>query len=266
VFELKSLCLLLTNLLDYYKTQTIREFFTLFSNVDLPVLLLPNAWNSHPPQLGNPPNSFFFEEIELRLASVWLMVVPCSGSYLVFASFLAQETSSVSPCFILYSLRLTLVSLEWRLLLAVEQWLRGRTCNSIEEDRVVEVFVLKQGRRGGNCALSLGCLLLLHCLLSFLHPFSPLNRFHCLLGVDRLEGVIADGIELVEILSILLLDSNILFIINYNLKILILIVSLREIRGVLLSTRRLKGRFHLHDLGPVQTLEEGMVLNLIDVI
>lgn len=120
------------------------------------------------------------------------------------------------------------------------------------------------GGRSGQ-GLRLGLLLLLS-LLTFFHHFHALYGLHCLLGVDRLERVVADRIELVEFLGVLFAIAHIFLIIYYNLKILVLIVSLREVGRVLLLARWLKGHVHLHDIVPLQSVEEGVGLDFGDIL
>ena len=102
------------------------------------------------------------------------------------------------------------------------------------------------------------------CLLPFFHSFNAHHRLYCLFSIDTLQCVVAHDIELVEIFVVL--AFHVFLVIDNNLQVLVLVGGFGEIGSVLFTTRRLEGRFHLHDFVPFDTGEEGVVLDLFDIL
>ena len=102
------------------------------------------------------------------------------------------------------------------------------------------------------------------CLFSLSHPLSPLHSFCCFFGIDTLESFVTNSIKFVKFFDILLFN-DVLFVIEYNLKVLILLWSLGEILGVLITTYWFKGRLHFHNVVPGNIFEKWMILNLRNI-
>lgn len=100
--------------------------------------------------------------------------------------------------------------------------------------------------------------------LALLHSLRTLDRLHCLFGVDALERVVADHVELLEFLIDQLVVDNIFLVVDDDLQVLILLIGLREIGSVLVTTSRLEGWIHLRDFCPLKPCEEGMALHFFD--